>query len=155
MRHKVKGRRCGNAFVMDEQRPGGVREVYESEIYYLYVAQFIGPMAPAADGKILMKVGISGDPKARLDGLVAAMPFGIMMLSRPMPSKRDARLAEKRLHEAFHPASVGREWFAFLPGDAETVSLAVRRALRGSPWRGWRFLCRVGADVGVDNELGL
>lgn len=74
----------------------------------------------------LVKIGISGDPKQRIDDLSAGFPGRTLKIRRTV--ELPAILAfqtERRVHDKLKEFSVGREWFRMDPIEAKAAAVPI------------------------------
>lgn len=59
----------------------------------------------------MLKIGMSSNPRARLQGLQTGSPLELRVVHRRTVATPRARTAEKRIHHKFRDARVHGEWF--------------------------------------------
>src|SRR4051794_24395121 len=84
------------------------------------------------DGEaIYIKIGISIDPLARLDGLRTACPLTPdTMATVCLVNRRQAMQAEMEIHKKLAPWRSNGEWFKFTLADKEAFNLICREILK-------------------------
>ena len=70
----------------------------------------------------IFKIGISSNPASRLKSLKTACPFEIdLVMTLPMPTRRDAAGLERMIHGEFSDIRTSGEWFKGSVIDASTA----------------------------------